>query len=644
MQESYLNSPVMYTLALTLIHFLWQGGLVALALKIVLSFTSHQKTQLRYAFSAIAMVINLILPAITFFILYKPTYLQLTNSLPQLPVSGAELSRLTIQNNEWYSNTIEYLPYLSFIWLSVISVLSLKLLIELYTVNQLSHKQTILPDNDLLQRFNLLVEQLGLKKTPKLLLSFNTHVPMAIGWLKPMVLIPVSMLSGLTPSQLDMLILHELAHIKRHDYIVNFIQTIVEIILFFHPAVLWVSNQMRNEREYCSDDIAVHHCGNPIAYARTLTETASICNKHQKRSIPEMAMAASGGDLTQRVLRLVNEHHCSSQSNSGKWFASLTVLSIVFFICFHQLVQLSNMDINANQYTLSHNQETLNTVKFTQVDTDIDIIKDTTKSQQVIASYEAVQVPVPATVKNNSTTEQHFTEAKSTVSSNLLTPETDNAQIISVTSNNVTLFTEVVNQPLLHNTTVADGARPTDEIKDKESTSSLLKNSESKSISDIAFEQTDSSLKTSVMSNKYSKEIALLSDRPEKSNVVENTLSYNTPTNYEETINLVPEATKALSIKSYPPQKTAAKLIFSTDPKYPSTAKRKGIELEVKVDFIIDKQGNVRDITFHPKNNANYFRAAVRAAVKQWKFEPAKYDGKIIDSKMSKIFSFSLLR
>lgn len=644
MQESYLNSPVMYTIALTLIHFLWQGGLVALALKIVLSFTSHQKTQLRYAFSAIAMVVNLILPIITFFVLYKPNYLQLTNSLLYLPTNATELSRLAIKQTEWYSNMVEYLPYLSFVWLSVISILSLKLLIELYTVNQLSHKKVVLPDYDLLQRFNLLVEKIGLQKTPQLLISLNTQVPMAIGWLKPIVLIPVSMLSGLTPSQLDMLILHELAHIKRHDYIVNFLQTIVEIILFFHPAVLWVSNQMRNEREYCSDDIAVHHCGNPIAYARTLTETASICNKHKKCSIPDMAMAASGGDLTQRVLRLVNEHHCSSQSNNGKWFASLTILSIVFFIGFHQLIQLGNMDINANQYTLSHNQETLNTVKFTQVDTDIDIIKDTTKSQQVIASYEAVQVSVPATVKNNSTTEQHFTEAKSTVSSNLLTPETDNAQIISVTSNNVTLFTEVVNQPLLHNTTVADGTRPTDKIKDKESTSSLLKNSESKSISDIAFEQTDSSLKTSVMSNKYSKEIALLSDRPEKSNVVENTLSYNTPTNYEETINLVPEATKALSIKPYSPQKTAAKLIFSTDPKYPSTAKRKGIELEVKVDFIIDKQGNVRDITFHPKNNANYFRAAVRAAVKQWKFEPAKYDGKIIDSKMSKIFSFSLLR
>ena len=643
MQESYLHSPIMYTLALTLIHFLWQGSLVALALKIILSFTSHKKTQLRYAFSAIAMVINLILPVITFLVLYKPTYLQLTNTLPHFSTSTTELSRLVIQHTQWYSNTVEYLPYLSLVWLSVISVLSVKLLIEVYTVKQLSHKRIIRPDHELLQRFNRLVTQLGLTKTPQLILSFNTQVPMAIGWLKPIVLIPVSMISGLTPPQLDMLILHELAHIKRHDYIVNFLQTIVEIILFFHPAVLWVSNQMRNEREYCSDDIAVHHCGDPIAYARTLTETASICNKHKKCSIPGMAMAASGGDLTQRVLRLVNEHHCSSQGNHGKWFASLTVLSIVFFVAFYQLIQLSKMDINTNQYTLSHQKEALDTEKFSPINTVV--FENTIKTNQTIISNKGSQLfPPQKTINNNNIIDEISTKPKA--SSTLLTAKIEKTQTISLPSNNVTLFTEVTSQPSLNNSKIQDinlsnktSNDPT--IKDKQSLS--LKKVEPKSISDIAFEKTDSSLKTSLMNNKYSNEIASLSNTPKTSTIIKDTLSFNASPDHEETINVIPEATKTPSKMSYSSQNTEAKLISSTAPEYPSTAKRKGIELEVKIDFIIDKQGNVRDITFHPKSNANYFRSAVRTAVKQWKFEPAKHNGQSIESKMSKIFSFSLL-
>ena len=101
MQESYLNSPIMYSIAITLIHFIWQGGLVALVLKIALTFTSHQKSQLRYAFSALAMIVNLAAPLITFFVIYKPTYLQLSNSYSTEAENGAELGFLTIKNNEW---------------------------------------------------------------------------------------------------------------------------------------------------------------------------------------------------------------------------------------------------------------------------------------------------------------------------------------------------------------------------------------------------------------------------------------------------------------------------------------------------------------------------------------------------------------
>ena len=154
-----------------------------------------------------------------------------------------------------------------------------------------------------------------------------------------MVLLPATMVTGLNSAQLEMLILHELAHIRRHDYLVNFLQTLIELLFFFHPGVHWIGKQMRNEREYCSDDIAVQHCGDAIAYAHTLTDTASLCAKNHFHTIPTMAMAASGGDLKERVLRLV-DHHCAPTNNTSKWLAAVSLLLALALLSVNQLLTM----------------------------------------------------------------------------------------------------------------------------------------------------------------------------------------------------------------------------------------------------------------------------------------------------------------
>ena len=121
-----------------------------------------------------------------------------------------------------------------------------------------------------------------------------------IGWDKPAVLLPVSAMSGLSPDQIESILAHELAHIQRQDYLVNILQTLVEILGFYHPAVWWVSRQIRIEREHCCDDLAVAVCGNSVAYARALTQLETI---RSRSGI--LAMAATGGGLTSRIKRLV---------------------------------------------------------------------------------------------------------------------------------------------------------------------------------------------------------------------------------------------------------------------------------------------------------------------------------------------------
>ena len=125
-------------------------------------------------------------------------------------------------------------------------------------------------------------------------------MPTVIGWLKPVVLLPASALAGLAPNQMEAILAHELAHIRRHDYIVNLLQTVVETLLFYHPAVWWLSRRIRAERENCCDDLAVSLCGDPVAYAAALAELEGL-----RSTTGELVLAATGGSLLQRVRRLL---------------------------------------------------------------------------------------------------------------------------------------------------------------------------------------------------------------------------------------------------------------------------------------------------------------------------------------------------
>src|SRR5256885_1205164 len=126
------------------------------------------------------------------------------------------------------------------------------------------------------------------------------RAPAVIGWLRPVILLPASALTGLTPLQLDALLAHELAHVRRYDYLVNLIQSVIETLLFYHPAVWWVSARVRDEREHCCDDLAVAVCGDAHFYASALLGMERL-----RVTIPTLALTAAGGSLMGRVRRLV---------------------------------------------------------------------------------------------------------------------------------------------------------------------------------------------------------------------------------------------------------------------------------------------------------------------------------------------------
>jgi len=146
--------------------------------------------------------------------------------------------------------------------------------------------------------------QIGLSSSSpaQLLVSALVEVPAVVGWLRPVVLVPVGALSGLPAEHLEALLLHELAHIRRHDYLINILQSVAESLLFYHPAVWWVSGHIRAEREQCCDDVAVSISGDAITYARALAQLESYRPAHLNSAI-----AANGGSLANRIARLLGQ-------------------------------------------------------------------------------------------------------------------------------------------------------------------------------------------------------------------------------------------------------------------------------------------------------------------------------------------------
>ena len=145
----------------------------------------------------------------------------------------------------------------------------------------------------------VIAERLHIRRAVAILESRAVVVPTLVGWLKPVVLLPAAALAGLSPDQLQAILAHELAHVRRHDYLVNLLQSMVETLLFYHPATWWVSAQIRAEREHCCDDLAVEVCGDRLVYASALAELTTLAGHRG------FALAATDGSLLNRVRRIL---------------------------------------------------------------------------------------------------------------------------------------------------------------------------------------------------------------------------------------------------------------------------------------------------------------------------------------------------
>ena len=299
----------LHALCVTLFHSLWMGVVLSLLVSLVVIGTRNQTAALRYKLLVAALSMFVVATGFTF-------YLHLFDAIGQIPVqsTGAvSLAEGYVQGSESTSSGLmqqigklmnlwnAYASQIVMVWLTVVCIKGIQLTVGLHAVNYLKTRQTF--DAGLFWEDKVveLCGRLGINKSIRIVQSGLAKVPMVAGHFKPVILLPLGLLSGLSVPEVEAIISHELAHVKRRDYLVNVLQNLVEIVFFFNPAVIWVSKLIKEERENCCDDLALRSTGDKQHYIKALLS----CQEFQHNGY-RYAMAATGrkNQLLNRVRRM----------------------------------------------------------------------------------------------------------------------------------------------------------------------------------------------------------------------------------------------------------------------------------------------------------------------------------------------------
>ncbi|MGA2739662.1 MAG: TonB family protein [Bryobacteraceae bacterium] len=298
-------TAITQALSAALLDFVWQGLLAAFVLWTALFVLRNNSARARYLVSCAALAVMAILPVVTACLAYTASSVPhpqaaWTGAAPAamrtaIPHASGSLSGSLSTWAAWLERWA--LP----IWSLGVLLFSLRLV---WAGRQISvlRRQAKPAGAAVLAVVGDLQKRMRLVRSVRVLVSAAVDCPSVVGWIKPALLLPAATIVGLTPQQLEAVLAHELAHLLRYDYLVNMLQTAVETLLFYHPAVWWVSARIRQERELCCDDIAVDSCGDALCYARALTRLERL-----RVTTPRLALGSTGGSLLYRIQRLTGE-------------------------------------------------------------------------------------------------------------------------------------------------------------------------------------------------------------------------------------------------------------------------------------------------------------------------------------------------
>ncbi len=321
MMDDFFHSRFAETLGWALVHSLWQIAAVAVLSALVLMALRRASANMRYAAACAGFLLMVAVPVGTYAYLLPPApaaapgiadlpigppHERMTNREIDVPLANQEIGvprePLVQVERPWTMRARRIvrplLPWAEGIYLAGMMILLARLAAGYGRLR--GFVGTAVPIGGMaLERMESLARRMGVKRAVRLLESAAIEVPTLLGAIKPAILLPAAALAGLSVEQLEALLAHELAHIRRHDYLFNLVQSFLETLLFYHPAAWWLSARIRQEREHCCDDAAVTATRDRVAYARALAAMETL------RIPGGMALAAGGGRLLPRIKRIL---------------------------------------------------------------------------------------------------------------------------------------------------------------------------------------------------------------------------------------------------------------------------------------------------------------------------------------------------
>jgi serine-type D-Ala-D-Ala endopeptidase (penicillin-binding protein 7) len=315
-------SPFSWTLVQALgwalMHFLWKGALIGIATALSLKLLRDASPQSRYVLLCLSLLLCLGVPVID-----VCRSIEEASRASDSPGTINLLFVPTVSERTPFTME-ELLPWLVAAWFLGVTAMSCRLAAGLLWVRRTGNAASDFPDIHWQNYVSALAARCGLARPVTLRVAAHLSSPLTVRWWRPLVLVPAALLTRMPPDLLEAVLAHEIAHIKRADYLINLVQSVIEALLFYHPVVWWLSRQIRIERELVADQVAAMLIEDPRRLALALENLDVLQSTHAGQ--PSVAQSAKGGQLLDRIKRL-----CQPVPPSPGWATHLPLVVLGLF-------------------------------------------------------------------------------------------------------------------------------------------------------------------------------------------------------------------------------------------------------------------------------------------------------------------------
>ncbi len=325
------DHPIISALVWTLIHSIWQFSVISLAMSVMLKLYQKEKSSKKYQIALGSMIFSFITAVVTFCLFYFDNHGQevtiFINDIADFSSANDQKNNIILSIKSWID---QYQLPVFYTWMIGVALFAIRFIMSIAYVEFLSGTATPIYCQDTYKAFRRVCLHYKVKENITIGESIYVKSPMILGFLKPIILFPIGIINQLDITETEAILAHELAHFVRKDIYVNIIQNLMEALLFYHPAIWWISANIRLERESCCDNLAIGYMGDNIHYARTLVKMQEI---FQNNNNPILAMNFSKQEsfFSNRIKRILNMAQTRNYLKE-KIITSIVLVAILMFI------------------------------------------------------------------------------------------------------------------------------------------------------------------------------------------------------------------------------------------------------------------------------------------------------------------------